>query len=187
MFIRTKVIKGNKYAYLVENTWTQNGSRQKTVEYLGKICEITKITSILFEEFIKKLYNASIDEYFNNNNSKTIISDLICCELEKHGFSNTLSKYVLIKNNIVADLIKPKFFKNNTSEVGMDVVLKINNEYTCPYTIKQLLQLKINGDEQHCGQQLAEAIVAAGIVTEPDIFILFFEKVYKDEKIVISG
>ncbi|MBI5393158.1 hypothetical protein HZA96_04780 [Candidatus Woesearchaeota archaeon] len=186
MFIRTKMIKGKKYAYLVENNWTQKGSRQKTVEYLGKICELEKTKTILFEEFITKMYNKSIEEYFNNT-AKTIIYDLICCELEKHGFSNTLSKNVFITNNIVADITKPKFFKNNTSEAGMDVVLRINNEYLCPYTIKRLLNLRIEGDEQFCGKQLAEAIVAVGIVTEPDIFILLFEKLYKDEKLVISG
>ena len=39
MFVRTKTIKGNPYGYLVENEWTKKGSRQKVVEYLGRIYE----------------------------------------------------------------------------------------------------------------------------------------------------
>src|SRR3989338_10549071 len=191
MFIRTKIIKGKKYSYLVENTWTQKGSRQKTVEYLGKICELGKTKTILFEEFIKKRdsqssSNLSVEDYFKNTDTKTVILDFLCCELEKHGF-NTLSRYVLVKNNIVADMTKLKFFKNNTSEAGMYVVLKVNNEYMCQYSIKRLFGLKVEGDDHYCGQQLAETIVAAGIVTEPDTFILLFEKLYKDEKLVVSG
>ena len=38
-FIRTKYIKGNPYAYLVENTWKKKGSRQKVNKYLGRILE----------------------------------------------------------------------------------------------------------------------------------------------------
>jgi hypothetical protein len=37
MFVRTKWIKGNPYAYLVENEWGKRGSRQSVTEYLGRI------------------------------------------------------------------------------------------------------------------------------------------------------
>lgn len=35
VFIRQKCIKGRMYHYLCESTWTDNGSRQKVIKYLG--------------------------------------------------------------------------------------------------------------------------------------------------------
>jgi hypothetical protein len=40
MFVRRKILKGNPYGYLVENTWTDKGPRQKVVEYLGRIHDV---------------------------------------------------------------------------------------------------------------------------------------------------
>lgn len=37
MFIRTKRVKGKRYAYLVENEWKNGRSRQKVVNYLGRV------------------------------------------------------------------------------------------------------------------------------------------------------
>ena len=185
MFVRTKLIKGNNYAYLVENTWTLKGSRQKTVAYLGKVCELEKARDIAFEEYIKKQYLQDIDSYLEKSNPKSIIYDLLSCELMKHGFTETLTKHVVIKEHLVSDLIKLKFFKNSNIEANMEIVLKLNHEYMCPFTIKRLLELNLDCDEETAGRKLAEHIVSAGISLDPEIFIALFEKVYQNEKLVI--
>ena len=42
MFIRLKKLKGKDYAYLVKNTWTKNGPRQKSKKYLGRCIILQK-------------------------------------------------------------------------------------------------------------------------------------------------
>ena len=37
VFIRTKNVKGKQYAYLVENEWVKGRSKQKVVDYLGRV------------------------------------------------------------------------------------------------------------------------------------------------------
>ncbi|HSA98366.1 MAG TPA: B12-binding domain-containing protein [Candidatus Nitrosotenuis sp.] len=44
VYVRSKVVKGEKYLYLVKSVWDakKNTSRQETVKYLGKVSEITR-------------------------------------------------------------------------------------------------------------------------------------------------
>lgn len=44
VYLRTKIVKGEKYLYLVRSVWDpkKNTSRQETIKYLGKASEITK-------------------------------------------------------------------------------------------------------------------------------------------------
>ena len=44
VFLRYKIVKGEKYFYLVKSVWDSkhNTSRQETIKYLGKISEFTK-------------------------------------------------------------------------------------------------------------------------------------------------
>ncbi|PIN80818.1 hypothetical protein COV11_03195 [Candidatus Woesearchaeota archaeon CG10_big_fil_rev_8_21_14_0_10_30_7] len=70
VFIRTKKIYNQDYAYLVKNEWTSQGSRQKSSKYLGKVFSITKKTDIHkiegenYHEIIKNLIK---QELFNHN------------------------------------------------------------------------------------------------------------------------
>ncbi len=185
MFVRIKKIKGNFYVYLVENTWTPKGSRQKTKAYLGKLQQLEKIKEISFEDFLSKNYKQSLEIYIEKTTPQSIVLDLLICELQKHGFTETLTKRVLTKESLVADLNKLRFFKNNF-DTDVEIVLKLNNEFMCKHTIQQLFALKINGDEDICGQKLAETIVAAGISLQPELFIALFEKIYKNEVLSIQ-
>lgn len=40
VFIRLKKVAGKQYAYLVENSWSSSGPRQKVSRYLGKYIEL---------------------------------------------------------------------------------------------------------------------------------------------------
>ncbi|MBS3176571.1 hypothetical protein J4457_05015 [Candidatus Woesearchaeota archaeon] len=39
-FIRTKIIKGRKYCYLVKGSWNNGKCRQKVIRYLGSYDDI---------------------------------------------------------------------------------------------------------------------------------------------------
>jgi len=74
-FIRVKNIKGNKYAYLVENTWKKRkgASRQKVGKYLGKVISLQRTGK---EEFTRPLPETK----------EGIALTLVEHELLQHGF-----------------------------------------------------------------------------------------------------
>ena len=52
-FVRVKRINGGTYAYLVENSWTRKGTRQKVSRYLGKVHAVEKSGSESLSVFSK--------------------------------------------------------------------------------------------------------------------------------------
>jgi hypothetical protein len=69
-FIRLKVIAGKQYAYLVENSWSAKGPRQKVSRYLGKYIELPATPVIPAE---------------------ANTSSIITAELRSRGFSEKLT------------------------------------------------------------------------------------------------
>jgi hypothetical protein len=69
-FIRLKKVSGAQYAYLVENSWSAKGPRQKVSRYLGKYVELPAMPVIPAEPDTAKL---------------------IAAELRSRGFSEKLS------------------------------------------------------------------------------------------------
>ncbi|MBI4919582.1 hypothetical protein HY837_06630 [archaeon] len=69
VFIRTKKIYNQDYAYLVENEWTDKGSRQKSSKYLGKVFNIEKksnfhrIEGLNYKEIILNLINQELKNH----------------------------------------------------------------------------------------------------------------------------
>ena len=51
-FFRIKKIKGNEYAYRVENEWKKGTSVQKVKGYLGRVFRFEKSQQIEFQKFI---------------------------------------------------------------------------------------------------------------------------------------
>ena len=81
-FVRTKTINNEQYAYLVNNKWTKKGSRQKSVQYLGKVFAPMPLQSDLtFASF------NTLD--MEKANALAIIRELVGFELAKHGFTRT--------------------------------------------------------------------------------------------------
>ncbi len=145
-FIRTKEVKGQKYAYLVENKWTNRGARQKVGKYLGRIYAPQKRNKTGLKEHlnIKDLRN-----YVEDNDFKKIINDLIALELHNHGLTH-----------FYADKQKNK-------------VIALNQGFLCKHTMKELLNYNPEEDQ---GLKLAELITGAGIDVEKEVFIELFEK-----------
>lgn len=166
MFIRMKNIKGQEYAYLVENSWKDSKARQRVRQYLGRVYTPEKIKTVLFEEFCKM-----------PKDYKGIVSALIGWTLVQHGFVKdplVQKKWLYDNGRLVCDpeACKITSRKNN-------VTLKLNEGYMNEYTLKELLNINIKKQEQRdAATVLAKAFVSAGIPIPENIFIEVFQKVH---------
>ena len=163
-FVRTKTIKGKKYAYIVENKWTTNGPRQKSKKYLGRVYAFPKEKIYNFSNFYKN-YNLEI------KNSKELLQDLIKLELFNHGF--IYDNGLWNNGDCIADVKKLKFL----NEKGKNIVFSINEGLLCKPLIDKILKFKINSKEKYEkeGYELAKLLVEAGLKIEPEIFIRIYE------------
>ena len=161
-FFRTKKIKGNEYAYIVENEWNRRGSRQKVKGYAGRIYKFNVKNDINFLDF-RKIEN--VEKYVAENDFKKIISDLTEWELFKHEID---------KNKFTTDLNGIKVMQN-----GRNVVLIINEGFMCSLTLKKIFEFMPEGDESNDGYRLARAFVESGIKIPQDVFISLFGKLFK--------
>jgi len=157
-FVRVKRISGNEYAYLVENSWTEKGGRQKVAEYLGKVHKPNKVKSESLANFLKI---TNLGKYIRDNEFKKIAADLI--KLEMHNHDVKIDDFSINFEDISV--------KNDR---GKNVVVAMNNGFLCSYTLKRLVGYK--PDQDYSGYLLADLITAAGIVPEQDIFIEIYGK-----------
>lgn len=158
MFFRIKKIKGKEYAYIVENEWKRNGSRQKVRGYVGRAYRFDLKSNSDFLQF-KKIEN--FENYVHNNDFIEIINDLVEWELFKFGIS---------KENFSIDLNNMRVQKKSK-----DVALLINEGFMCSTTLKNLLEFKAENEETD-GYRLARAFVEAGIKVPQEIFVALFAK-----------
>ena len=176
VFLRIKKIKDKNYAYLVENSWIGNSSRQKVKRYIGRVYKFDLKNNVEFESF----FNInSIEEYIKNNENKKIIKDLIKWEFFKNDIDDK-------KFNIDFEKIE---IKNNEK----NACIKINEGYLCSHTLANILNLKrLHEDEtkseiddetdDETGFRLAKSFVDAGIKIPQEVFIGIFEKIKKADK-----
>ena len=163
-FLRLKKIKGNHYAYLVENLW-KKGSRQKVKKYVGRVYsfKIKDKENIGFLSFINK---EDIEKYVMSTNFIIIIEDLINWEFYKHGIDNK-------ELNVEFDtpIIK---------RGGRGVCIKINEGFLCGVHIKSLINFRKDEEDENdeiVGYNLAKVFIDAGINVPQEVFIKIFEKV----------
>ena len=104
MFVRTKKIKGQRYAYLVQNKWVDGQVKQKVKKYLGKVYSPEKISETPFYE-----QHVNYDE---NENHKNMIKDIVKLELVNHGFA-ILDDKTLSKEDVLVDVAKCKVKTKN--------------------------------------------------------------------------
>ena len=170
MFIRTKKIKNQLYAYLVKNTWKKRkkSSRQKTHSYLGKVIKPQKTQNKTFQEFIN--YN------FEEAPIKKLIKDLIKLELYNHNFKQ-VSKNKYEYENIIVNLKDKKVTKGKK-----EICLEINNNFLCSYTLRKLIDFSPKKDltQLQIGKQLANSFESAGIILPKEIFVIVAKKVLKE-------
>lgn len=177
MFFRIKKIKGNEYAYSVENKWKRTskapdagyleraalkGSRQKVKGYLGRAYRFELRNNVGFFEFLK---NANPEGYMRDCRQKQVIMDLAEWELFKFGIR---------KEGFSIDFDNMQIQKN-----GRNAVFLINEGFMCSLTLKSLLEFKAGDGEQPDGYRLAKAFVDAGINVPHQVFVAVFGKFYK--------
>lgn len=165
MFFRIKKIKGKGYAYIVENTWKRNGSRQKVKGYVGRVYEFELKNNVDFLQFMKI---ENFESYINDNPKNKIINDLIEWELFRYGIS---------KGEFSIDLNNIKIQKNSKN-----AALLVNGGFMCNLTLKNLLVFEPEGYEQSDGYKLAKAFVEAGIQVPQEVFVGLFGKLYKTKE-----
>ena len=163
MFIRIKKFGKKEYAYLVENKWTYKGSRQKVSKYLGRVAKPEKIK----------------DEVFNFNPEKRgeeIIRDLVKWQLLNHGFEE-IAQNLFCFSDMFVDLNENKVFLKKKQE-NLQGAVKINDAFLCDTTLKNLFNIKVEGELEDSGRKFAEAFSLAGIPVQKEIFVELFRKVY---------
>jgi len=153
MFIRLKKVKGNYYAYKVQNRRVYGKVKQKVKGYIGKALIPKKVNEKSFFEFVN-------DNSYNKPLKETV-EDLVKWELFKHNLNLKLEKNSLKQNN-------------------QKIVLKINEGYLYDKTIKDIINFHAVGDDEYViGQEFAEVFVKAGIDIPKELFVKLFEKVIK--------
>ncbi len=167
-FIRTKKIKEHKYAYLVRNVWTKNGSRQKSKKYLGRVVEFPKIKDIDFFFYFGREYNSK------GKSVLQLVIDLIEFELIKHGFKLDKDKKTWINENVYVRLKPFKLF----NKYKKPVLLGINEGILCKYMVHKILNLDISTEEDPRSEayRLAKAFVEAGFKVPKEVFAMVWEK-----------
>lgn len=157
-FVRVKRISGGEYAYLVENSWTDKGARQKVGKYLGKVHRLEKAKSEGLGAF---LGIPEVGRHIRSNSFKAIAADLVRLELNNHG----------AKDGDFAINFDEFGVKNSR---GKEIAIALNEGFLCSHTLRQLLEYDTEKD--YSGYLLADLITAAGIVPEQDVFIELYGK-----------
>ena len=161
MFVRTKKIKGKDYAYLVENFWSERGSRQKVKQYIGSVRRIDKIKEVELSLDEKK-------DYIN------LVRDATKNELLKHGFIE--EEGFLKKEDLTVDL-----FDRKITSTKKNVALALNEGFLCESTLNQLMNFIPQGSNTEIGTKLANILLETGIKLSQEEFIKLCNKVMKEE------
>ncbi|MBW2988034.1 hypothetical protein DRJ48_00810 [Candidatus Woesearchaeota archaeon] len=162
MFVRTKRVKGNEYAYLVKSVWTKQGPRQRVVRYIGRVFKPKKVHNIGVEEYggmaVKELAKEDI---------QTLLTLLVERELSNHGFQRRGKQWVLdgcvVKPSIGAATIN-----------GHNIAVRMNEGFLCRSTIRALK--RVLGKDKLSGHELASAFLEAGIDIDKQLFVLLYQR-----------
>ena len=157
-FVRVKKIAGNRYGYLVENSWTGTGTRQKVGKYLGRVLNPAKVKSETLGEFLKI---DDLGKYVRSNDFRAISSDLVMLEMHNHG----------VKNEDFDIDFESSTVKNKK---GKGFVFEFNDGFLCSYTLKRLAGYEPEKD--YSGYLLADLITAAGVLPDQEFFVELYGK-----------
>ena len=158
MFVRVKKIKGQPYAYLVENTWAHQGARQKVIKYLGRVHDAK---------------TGTVDANLGELSYPDSIRLLLRKTLEDAGFTG--------ENVLIKDGVNVNIDTGDVTRHRRPTVLASNEGFICQHTILDALQPP-TGRHNEMAHALATKILETGIKTTPETFAALFEKVKpKDE------
>ena len=162
VFVRIKRISGKEYCYLVANSWTGSGPRQKVAKYLGRLIRPEKAKSEPLAQFLGLTGEPAMTEWVKKSSFKEIAAALMKWELNNHNIAES-SDY-----RISAE--KAEFLDGK----GKPVAIALNDGFLCSHTAKKLLEYDPSTD--YSGYNLADALTAAGVAVEKDVFISLFGK-----------
>ncbi|MCK4521965.1 MAG: hypothetical protein KAU20_05290 [Nanoarchaeota archaeon] len=165
MFIRVKKLKGNEYAYLVQNRRVRGKVKQKVKNYLGRVYSYEKINDNGFFEFVKK----DVDDYMKDKQFRDIVKDLIRWEFYKHNIKG----------------IDVDYGRLNVKKGKKDCAVRLNDGFLYNKSLRELIRFTgVGDDEREIGYGLAEKFVKAGIKVPEELFVKVFEKHFriKDEE-----
>jgi len=165
-FVRVKKIKGQEYAYIVENTWKGKGSKQKVKAYLGRVIRLQRKSNIEFFDYFRIEQR---EDYLKNISKDALIASLIKLELINHGF---VEEKGLMKNgNITVDLSQFE-----VSDRNRKVALAMNDGFLANLTLKRLIEFNEKGSQAELSLKLAKAFVETGIRVNEEVFVAVYEK-----------
>ena len=162
VFVRIKRISGKEYGYLVSNSWTGSGPRQKVSEYLGRVIRPAKAKSESLGAFLGLTSDKDSAEWIGKSSFAEIAAAMIMLELKNHGIEGNNSHKINAEN------------AEFTDDKGRKTVFALNDGFLCSHTAKKLLGYDATAD--YSGYNLADALTAAGIAVEKDVFITLFGK-----------
>ena len=167
VFIRTKRFSSQLYGYVVENTWTPRGPRQKVTQYLGKITLQPPVTARPFP-------NVDIGRLsYPDALRAVLIWNLLQIEFKaQQGSSAHLYEW----NKITADTL---LFTLKHAD-GKDAIIKRDEGYLCTIGFQHLVNFTMEENEEKTGYAFARAFVDAGLDVPRDVFVRIFEKIWRD-------
>jgi hypothetical protein len=174
MYIRTKKLGNQKYAYLVKNKRykRKKNPRQIVVKYLGKVYSLNKNSS---KKEFHKVRGTNWDKYFEDKKSEDILKELLSFELKVHGFKE--EENILKLTNLNVNLKSLRVYDTNNKKIS----LELNEGFLTNYTLKELFDHKNKSNlillEQ--GKILANKLVSCGLKINEEIFLRLFEKIHK--------
>jgi len=154
MFVRVKKIKGNNYAYLVQNEWTPWGSRQRVTKYLGKTHTPTR-----YSEETTPLPAGM----------KETITAAVVQELKNHGF--VYNGGILRSEELTVNL-----HDNTVRLKNKNAVLALNEGYLCDHTLNQLLSFSPEEHPDKNAKKLANLVLETGLKLSHEQFVHLFEQ-----------
>lgn len=163
-FVRIKKIKNTEYGYLVENSWTAQGSRQKVTAYLGRIIAPAKGAELPAPDLAGLSYADAV---------KAVAK----WTLLQHGFQEG-SQSMLMSGTVLADLGEGTI-TNKTNPA----VIKMNEGFLCQHTLQQALEFVPSGTtEETIGKELASVLLEAGLSVPREVFVQLFDKMHNTYK-----
>jgi len=178
-FIRVKGHGNHRYAYFVEEEWTEKGPRQSVSEYLGKTEKTKKVRE--FQISSNEISALGYEE---------LVSKLVEAELLSRGFEKKAKGKMCLaldRKMIVAELSGRALKLCWKGKLGNErgCVLEMNDGFLCARTFSALIRFraglpKNSGEnftsEPEEGEELARLVVNAGLSLSSDVFIKLYEK-----------
>ena len=168
VFVRIKRISGKEYGYLVTNSWTGSGPRQKVAKYLGRGIRPQKAKSEPLGAFLGLTSENDLKEWIRKSSFGEIAAVLLRLELRNHGIDGN--------NSYEISAEKAEFLDGK----GKPLVFALNDGFLCGHTARNLLEYEPATD--YTGYNLADALTAAGVAADKDVFIEMFGKMQATTK-----